>query len=142
MFGWITSIMLRRSVRLMNEGDIGPTLSRYADDAVVIFPGDHSFGGEYRGKQRIGAFLQRLVDTGIQFEVQDIVVDGWPWRFTVCVRVTDSARDPDGNVVYSNRAVIFAKSRWGKIYYHEAYEDTQRVVEFDRYLERIEHATA
>jgi ketosteroid isomerase-like protein len=142
MFGWITSVMLRRSIRLMNEGDIGPTLSRYSDNAVVIFPGDHSWGGEYRGKQRIGEFLRRLVDAGIKFEVEDIVVDGWPWRFTVCVRLTDSVRDPDGSVVYSNRAVIFAKSAWGKIYYHEAYEDTQKTVEFDEYLARTEHVTA
>ena len=136
MFGLITSIMLRRSIRLMNEGYIGPTLGRYADNAVVVFPGDHSWGGEYRGKQRIGEFLRRIVDTGLKFEVEDIVVHGWPWHFTVCVRATDHARGPDGNVVYSNRAVIFAKSRWGKIYYHEAYEDTQKVVEFDRYLEQ------
>jgi len=142
MFGWITSIMLRRSIRHMNEGDIGPTLGRYSDNAVVVFPGDHSWGGEYRGKQRIEGFLRRLVDAGIKFEVEDIVVHGWPWRFTVCVRLTDSARDPDGNVVYSNRAVIFAKSAWGKIYYHEAYEDTQKVVEFDRYLERTDRVTA
>jgi ketosteroid isomerase-like protein len=126
----------------MNEGDIGPTLGSYADDAVVVFPGDHSWGGEYRGRQRIGEFLQRLVDTGIQFEVEDIIVHGWPWRFSVCARVADSVRAPGGNVVYSNRAVIFAKARWGKIYYHEAYEDTQKVVEFDRYLERAERATA
>ncbi len=142
MFGWITSIMLRRSVRRMNEGDIGPTLGRYSDDAVVFFPGDHSWGGEYRGKQRIGDFLQHIVDTGLRFEVEDIVVHGWPWRSTVCVRVNDHARDADGNVVYSNRAVIFAKSRWGKIYYHEAYEDTQKVAEFDRYLERTSRVTA
>jgi ketosteroid isomerase-like protein len=134
--------MLRRSIRRMNDGDIGPTLSRYSDNAVVIFPGDHSWGGQYRGKQRIGEFLQRLVDTGIKFEVEDIVVHGWPWRFTVCVRLTDSVRHPDGSLVYTNRAVIFAMSRWGKIYYHEAYEDTQKVVEFDRYLARTEHATA
>jgi hypothetical protein len=37
-------------------------------------------------------------------------------------------------VVYTNRAIIFAKSRWGKIYFHEAYEDTQKVVAFDGYL--------
>ena len=134
MFGWLTSVLLRRSIRHLNQGDIGPSIDRYSHDAALVFPGDSSWGGEYRGKQRIREFYQRLVETGIKFEVQDIVVHGWPWSATVCVRVTDHARDAGGNVVYGNRALIFAKSRWGKIYYHELYEDTQKSAAFDRYL--------
>jgi hypothetical protein len=51
------------------------------------------------------------------------------------MRFTNEARDPEGNVVYANRGVIFAKAAWGKIHFQEDYEDTQRVIEFDKYLE-------
>lgn len=127
--------MIRRNVQKVNNGDIGPMLSGYAGDATLVFPGEHSWGGEYRGKERIREFLQRCVDSGIQFNVEEIVVDGWPWNTSICVRLSDEAKAPDGRVVYANRAMIFAKIRWGKITFQEDYEDTQRVVEFDKYLE-------
>ena len=52
---------MRRGVRRLNAGDIGPMLSSFADDATLVFPGDHSWGGEYRGKAEIKKFLERFV---------------------------------------------------------------------------------
>ena len=46
----------------------------------------------------------------------------------------DHALDDSGNVVYENRAVIFGRVVWGKIVYHEDFEDTQKAEAFDRYL--------
>ena len=40
--------------------------------------------------------------------------------------------------MYENRAVLFGKLRWGRIAYHEDYIDTQKVADFDEYLERQE----
>lgn len=134
MFGWIVRLMIRRGVRHLNAGDIGPLLSSYSREAVLVFPGDHSWGGEYRGKDQIEGFLRRFVRVGLQIEPQEIVVSGPPWNVIVCIRFTDKATEPDGTVVYTNRGVIFAKSAWGKIVFQEDYEDTQRVVEFDKYL--------
>ena len=141
MFGLIARLMIARGLRRLNSGDIGPLLSGYAKNAVLMFPGDHSWGGEYRGRDRIEEFLKRCVSVGLQFEIEDVVVSGWPWNAKLCVRLADSARDADGRVVYANRAMIFAKTAWGRIYFQEDYEDTQRVVEFDRYLaDRLETA--
>ena len=134
MFGWIVGLMIRRGVRRINDGDVGPMLSSYSSEAVDVFPGDHSWGGEYRGKDRIEEFLRRCVSAGLKFEIEDIVVSGWPWSAKVCIRLTDSATAPDGTLIYSNRALIFAKTAWGKIRFQETYEDTQKVVEFDEYL--------
>lgn len=133
MFGWLVGLMIRRGVRRMNNGDVGPMLNSYADDAVDVFPGDHSWGGVYRGKDRIEEFLRRCVSAGIKFEIEDIVVSGWPWSAKVCIRLTDSVTGPDGTLIYSNRALIFAKTAWGKIHFQETYEDTQKVAEFDEY---------
>jgi len=59
--GLIVSRLMRRGVRRLNAGDIGPMLSSFADDATLVFPGDHSWGGEYRGKAEIKKFLERFV---------------------------------------------------------------------------------
>jgi ketosteroid isomerase-like protein len=139
-YGWIVSTLIRRAVRRINAGDLGPMLSSFADDATLVFPGDHSWGGEYKGKDEILKFLERFVEVGIQLEPHEIVVHGWPWNTTVMVRFTNDARDENGNVVYANRGMIFAQAAWGKIKYQEDYEDTQKVVAFDKYL--APHANA
>ena len=46
-YGWLVAVMIRRAVRRINGGDIGPMLSSFANGATLVFPGDHSFGGEY-----------------------------------------------------------------------------------------------
>jgi ketosteroid isomerase-like protein len=40
-------------------------------------------------------------------------------------------RGPDGNDLYSNRAVLMVRTAWGKIRSQEDYEDTERVSAFD-----------
>jgi ketosteroid isomerase-like protein len=133
-YGWIVAILIRRGVRRINAGDIGPMLSSFAEDATLVFPGDHSWGGEYKGRAEIEKFLRRFVDVGIQLEPHEILVQGWPWKTTVLLRFTNEARDANGNLVYANRGAIFAQAAWGKIKHQEDYEDTQKVVEFDKYL--------
>lgn len=140
MYGWILRSMIRRDVRKMREGDVRPLLSRYADDAVLVFPGVHSWGREYHGKTEIEQFLRRFLAAGLEAETHEILVQGPPWRTHVCIRLTDHADGPDGHVVYENRAVIFATIRWAKIVAEEVYEDTQKVVALDAYL--AEHQLA
>jgi ketosteroid isomerase-like protein len=116
------------------EGDPGPLLAGYADDAVLVFPGSSSWGGEHRGKAAIAAFVERFLAVGLVGETHEILVNGPPWRTVVCVLFTDEARGLDGSVVYENRSVLFARVRWGKITYQEDFEDTHKVEAFDRYL--------
>ncbi|MEX0785915.1 MAG: nuclear transport factor 2 family protein [Dehalococcoidia bacterium] len=134
MFGWLAGVMLRRSIRRVNQGDIGPFLSAYADDATFVFPGQNSWAGEHRGKAEIERFYRRFVQVGLQADAHEIVVNGWPWDTTVCVHFTDRAKAPNGTVVYENTGVIFGKIAWGKIKYQHVYEDTEKVAEFDEYL--------
>lgn len=134
MYKWAVRAMIRRNVRALNSGDPAPLLAGYADDAVLVFPGTSSWGGEYRGKEAIAAFLRRYVEARLVGETHEILVNGPPWRTTVCVLFTDSATDSSGQVVYENRAVLFARVRWGKIVYQEDYEDTHKVEAFDAHL--------
>jgi ketosteroid isomerase-like protein len=130
--------MIRRNLAALRRGDPGPVLAGYADDAVLVFPGNSSWGGEHRGKPAIEAFLRKFLAAGIVGDAQDIVVNGPPWRTTVCVLFVDHAEDGTGNVVYENRAILFGRVVWGKIVYHEDFEDTHKAEAFDAYLARRE----
>jgi ketosteroid isomerase-like protein len=142
MMSWLAGIVLRRSIRAINAGKIGPMLSSYSDDAMLVFPGDSSWGGEHRGKAAIEAFLRRFARVGIQFEARQIIVSGWPWNATIWVLFSDHARGPDGSTVYENHGVIYARTRWGKIVYQQDFEDTERVAAFDEWLAAHEPALA
>jgi uncharacterized protein (TIGR02246 family) len=126
--------MIRRNVAALASGDPGPLLAGYAEDAVLVFPGDSSWGGEHRGRDAIEVFLRRFIDNRLVGEVQEILVNGPPWRTTVCVLFPVQATDTTGTVVYENRAVLYARAVWGKIVFQEDFEDTHKVEAFDRYL--------
>jgi ketosteroid isomerase-like protein len=131
--------MIRRNARALSQGNLAPLLSGYADDAVLVFPGQSSWGGEHRGKEAIEAFLRRFVDVGLTGEVHEILVNGPPWRTKVCVIFTDGVTDDTGTPIYENRAVLFGRVVWGKIVYQEDFEDTKKVEAFDAYLESRRH---
>jgi ketosteroid isomerase-like protein len=134
--------LLRRNVRLLMDGDIDAFARFYADDAKLVFPGDNSWGPVYRGKDEIRAFLERFLSSGLRGEVREILVSGPPWATTAMVRFVDHARGPGGELVYENDAVVRLEARWGKVVYERVYEDTEKVAEFDRWLERNEPAPA
>ena len=125
--------MIRRNVRALSNGDLDPLLSSYASDAVLVFPGESSWGGRHEGRPAIGEFLRRFVDAGLEGEVHDIVVNGPPWNTRVCVLFSDRAVR-DGRIVYENRAMLYARVRGGKITFQEDFEDTHRVEAFDELL--------
>ena len=130
--------MLRRNAARFMGGDVDALLGFYADDATLTFPGDNSWGPVYRGRGEIRAFLERFLRVGLRGEVHAVAVSGPPWKSTVFVEFTDRARAPDGTLVYENDAVIEFEVRWGKIVREKVYEDTEKVADFDRWLEQHE----
>ena len=142
MYKWAVRWMIRRNLKALRQGDPGPLLASYADDAVLVFPGTSSWGGEHRGKPAIEAFLRSYLEAGIVGEAYDIVVNGPPWRTTVCMLFVVQASADTGEVLYENRAILFARAVWGKIVYHEDFEDTHKSVAFDSYLARRQPAVS
>jgi uncharacterized protein (TIGR02246 family) len=128
--------MVRKNVRALQEGDPGPLLAGFAEDGVLVFPGQSSWSGEYRGKAAIEAFLRRFLDAGLRGEIHEIIVNGPPWRTTVGILFTDHANDAGGTEVYANRAMFLVRARWGKVLSQEDFLDTQKVAAFDEYLAR------
>ena len=135
MYKWAVRRQIRRNIAALGRGDTAPLLHGYAEDAVLVFPGESSWGGEYRGRAAIERFLSRFVAAGLSGDAEDILVNGPPWRTRIAVVFPDRAHDRDGNEVYANRAVLYATARWGRITRQEDFEDTVKVAEFDRWLD-------
>jgi ketosteroid isomerase-like protein len=129
-------LMLRRNVTALMAGDPGPLLKMYAKDAVLEFPGSHSWGPEYRGRDEIEGFLRRFLASGLRGEIVDLFVAGPPWATRIAVLFDDWAYDAAGGStkVYENRSVIVLVTRFGKVVRERVYEDTQKVAAFDEVL--------
>lgn len=134
MLSWLAKKMIARNMERASAGDIGPTLKMDAEDIRFRFPGDSSWATELEGKQGLEAWLQRFADVGIQIHPDEVVLKGFPWRQTICVRGTDHLDSPTGERVYENRYVIWGHIRWGLLRDYEVYEDTQKSKQLDQYL--------
>lgn len=134
MLSWLAKRVISRNMAKLREGDPGPTLQLDAEDIRFTFPGDSSWATELQGKDRLEAWLQRFVDVGLQIYADEVVLKGFPWKQTICVRGHDHLDSPDGERVYENRYVIWGRISWGRLREYEVYEDTQRTVDLDKYL--------
>jgi ketosteroid isomerase-like protein len=138
MYSWIAGMVVRRAIRQVNTGNTAALLRGYADDAVVVFPGEHSWAGTYRGRDEIERLFRRVNEVGLRFRAGDVVAKGPPWALTVCFQLFDRLASPDGTLVYANRVMERLETAWGKIRSQEVYLDTQKVAELDRYLEPVD----
>jgi ketosteroid isomerase-like protein len=138
--------MIRRNISRLNAGDATAFLQLAADDVELAFPGDNAWSREFRpvakGRHRhvshrgiaeCRTFAQRFVRDRIQFEVEDILVNGPPWRLRIAIRAHVFARaDGAAEDAYNNRVIAFLEFRWSKLLRWEDYEDTERTAAWDR----------
>ncbi|HEU4392514.1 MAG TPA: hypothetical protein VFR04_02630 [Solirubrobacterales bacterium] len=134
MLSWLAKKMIARNMARASAGDIGPTLKMDAEDVRFHFPGDSSWATDLQGKNELERWLQRFADVGLQISPDEVVLKGFPWRQTICVRGTDHLDTPEGERVYENRYVIWGHLRWGLLRDYEVYEDTQKSKALDEYL--------
>jgi ketosteroid isomerase-like protein len=137
MLSWLANKMIARNMARASAGDIGPTLKMDAKDVRFRFPGDSSWATELQGKEKLEQWLRRFAEVGIQIHPDEVVLKGFPWRQTICIRGTDHLDSPAGERVYENRYVIWGHISWGLLRDYEVYEDTQRSKNLDQYLARI-----
>lgn len=139
--------MIKRNVARINNGEYASALSMFGRDATLAFPGDNTWSNmirptkrsreafvTHRGRDELEQFLQRYVDEKLHMVVDDILVNGPPWNTRAAVRVRHWIIGPDGTDIYTNRAVLFVNTSWGKIRSQEDYEDTERTAAYDAYL--------
>lgn len=127
----------------MNDGDPSFLLRLASPEVEIVFPGQNSWStmfrpaekgraahATHRGIDECRAFADRFAAEGLRFEIEDILVNGGPWRTRVAVRAQDYLERPDRDE-YSNRVVAFLELRWGKLISWEDYEDTERIAAWD-----------
>jgi hypothetical protein len=134
MLSWLAGKMISRNMRSIRDGDIAPTVAMYADDLRFKFPGDSSFAPGAGDKRELEQWLQRFVDIGLQIYPDEVILKGFPWRQTICVRGHIHLDDPERGRVYDNRYVIWGHLAWGKMREYEVYEDTEETTRLDEYL--------
>jgi hypothetical protein len=137
MLSWLAKKMIARNMAKASAGELGPTLRLDADDVRFRFPGDSSWGGEFEGKAELEPWLRRFADVGLQISPDEVVLKGFPWKQTICIRGRDHLDSPAGERVYENRYVIWGRLSWGLLREYEVYEDTQRSKALDGYLASI-----
>jgi ketosteroid isomerase-like protein len=138
MLSWLAKRVIAHNMARASAGDVRPLLRMDARDVSFRFPGDSSWGTELQGKDRLERWLRRFADAGIQISPDEVVLKGFPWKQTICVRGPVHLDTPEGERVYENRYVIWGHLRWGLLREYEVYEDTQKSKALDRYLEERE----
>jgi ketosteroid isomerase-like protein len=138
--------LMRHSVQRLNRGDYSMMLKMAHPDFELAFPGENSWatmirpteiGRErhitHRGIDEGTRFAERFVQRGVQFEIEDILVNGPPWNTRIAVRAKSFVPGPTGEPdEYNNRAILLLEVVWGRLVRWEDYEDTERVAAWDR----------
>jgi ketosteroid isomerase-like protein len=137
MLSWLAEKMIARNMNSIRAGDAGPTLAMDADDVKFTFPGDSSFAPGASDKRELEQWLNRFVSLGLQIFPDEVVLKGFPWHQTICVRGHIHLDDPKDGRVYDNRYVIWGRIAWGKLREYEVYEDTEKSRRLDEYLASV-----
>jgi ketosteroid isomerase-like protein len=138
MLSWLAGKMIARNMKAIRAGDTGPTVAMYAEDVEFAFPGRSSFAPGATGKAELERWLERFVAIGLQIHPDEVVLKGFPWRQTICVRGHIHLDDPDDGRVYANRYVIWGRIAWGRMREYEVYEDTEETRRLDEWLAKAE----
>ncbi len=138
MLSWLAEKMIAHNMKAIRAGDLKPTVALYADDVKFSFPGDSSFAPGASNKRELESWLSRFVGIGLQIYPDQVILKGFPWRQTICVRGHIHLDDPEDGRVYDNRYVIWGRIAWGKLREYEVYEDTEETRRLDQWLARKE----
>jgi ketosteroid isomerase-like protein len=119
----------------LSRGDYHAVVSRVAPGVVHSFPGQGALAGTRRSREALRAWFERLFRLFpiLRFEVEDIVVAGWPWRTVVTVRWRDWGQAADGEP-YENFGCEVFELRWGRATKISQYLDTKVIHD---HLERM-----
>ncbi|MFI6826557.1 nuclear transport factor 2 family protein [Kribbella sp. NPDC050241] len=125
MYHRIVAAQVRKAFAEISAGNWEAMVAGMAPAFTYRFYGDHALGGERHTHDALRRWWERcfrlLPDT--RFDVQDILVAGWPWDTRVATAVTVHVGVVDGSH-YENVVHQFLRLRWGKITEVRTLEDT------------------
>jgi ketosteroid isomerase-like protein len=126
MYHRIVKRQVRRGFQALSAGKYSVVLRQFAPRVHFSFAGEHALSGERHSVEAVREWFQRLYRyfPGLQFEIHDVLVSGWPSNTVVATRFSVRAILPDGRA-YRNAGMQYARLRWGRIVEDHIYEDTQ-----------------
>lgn len=122
----IGSIILKAALKKtgakhMNLRDVDSMMKTWADDAVLIYPGDMPFSGKIEGKSMLTAFFETYMEQFpiIDFEVTDAFIDnmfavGMSNRIATATKIKYTNRFGKS---FENSAMALLDIRNGKLIY-------------------------
>jgi len=116
MYHAIVRRRLRQVFAALNAGRADTLPAQFAPRAVHGFSGHHALGGTRCTAAGIAAWYRRLprVLPDLAFEIERIVVAGWPWRTQAMVEWRDHGVCLDGST-FANQGVHSLTLRWGRV---------------------------
>ncbi|KAA9395255.1 nuclear transport factor 2 family protein [Kocuria coralli] len=126
MYKRIVRAKIRAVFESINDGDYMPMVDGLAPSFEYRFHGEHALGGRRTSRESMIRWWQRVsaLLPGARFDLQDILVDGGPWRTRVAVRSYVSG-DLPGGLRYENTVFQFITLVWGRVTSVETVEDLQ-----------------
>lgn len=128
MYKHIVRRRVRSTFDRINAGDYLMMVDGLAQDFEYRFHGEHALGGRRTTRSGMIRWWQRTLRLlpGARFDIQDILVNGGPWRTRVAVRSLVSGDLPNGRR-YENTVFQFLTLSWGKVTSVETIEDLQKL---------------
>lgn len=126
MYKRLVRTKVRSTFERINAGDYMVMVDGLGPSFEYHFHGDHALGGRRTSRDAMIRWWDRTLRLlpGARFDIQDILVDGGPWRTRVAVRslVTGAL---SGGGLYENTVFQFLTLAWGKVTSVETIEDLQ-----------------
>ncbi|MBN6209068.1 nuclear transport factor 2 family protein [Ralstonia pickettii] len=128
MYRAIVEWKLRRAFAALNDGDCSVVLAAFANRVEHTFYGQHALGGTRHAPDSLRQWYARLLKLlpDLHFDVDSVVVRGWPWDTIAVVEWRDRFSLRDGQRC-SNQGVHVLRLRWGRVVSLRIHCDTQKL---------------
>jgi ketosteroid isomerase-like protein len=133
----VSTIARRRYLRglaLLERGELDALLNQFHPRCEFTFAGQTALGAWLGTRAALRAWFERFhrLLPEPRFEVQEVVVSGWPWDVRLAARV--KIRSTVLGEAYENDFTQFLRLRRGLVIADHVMEDTQR---FERACARL-----
>lgn len=126
MYKRIVRSKVRSTFERINKGDYMAMIDGLASSFEYRFHGNHALSGRRTTRDAMIRWWERVLELlpGARLDIQDVLVNGWPWQTRIAVRASVSG-DLPGGARYENTVLQFMTLAWGKVVSVETVEDLQ-----------------
>lgn len=128
MYRWFVAWIVRRVFAANSRGEWDMAFRMFAEDVYFRYPGQHTLAADIHRKADMIEWLERIkaLFPKLTFEIEQVVVSGWPWDTKACTRFIACYALPDGERVRSP-GMQYLRISWSKVKVDNLYLDTQMI---------------